>query len=88
MPDGGELTIGVKDDGNSTILSMSDTGSGIDENITGKVFEPFFTTRDRGLGLGLAMTKRVIEEHGGKVTFKSSVGKGSTIELILPSGNK
>ncbi len=88
MPDGGDLTIGVKGDGDSTILSMSDTGSGLDEKIIGKVFEPFFTTRDRGLGLGLAMTKRVIEEHGGKVSFKSSEGKGSTVELILPSVNK
>jgi signal transduction histidine kinase len=87
MPDGGELTIAVISENNSTILSMSDTGSGLDEKIIGKVFEPFFTTRERGLGLGLAMTKRVIEEHGGMVSFRSSAGNGSTVEFILPTGN-
>lgn len=87
MPDGGKLTIDIRGDGNATILSMSDTGSGLDEKNIEKVFEPFFTTRERGLGLGLAMTKRVIEEHGGRVSFTSREGQGSTIELILPSGS-
>jgi signal transduction histidine kinase len=86
MPDGGHLTINVRNDGSAIIISMSDTGSGLDEKHIEKVFEPFFTTRDRGLGLGLAMTKRVIEEHGGRVSFAINEGQGSTVELVLPSG--
>jgi signal transduction histidine kinase len=46
-----------------------------------KVFEPFFTTKSQGLGLGLALTRKVIEEHGGKVQFDSRPGKGSVVTL-------
>jgi signal transduction histidine kinase len=53
------------------------------ENLS-KVFDPFFSTKETGLGLGLALTKRVIEEHSGKVDFQSVEGKGSTIIMSFP----
>jgi signal transduction histidine kinase len=53
------------------------------ENLA-RIFEPFFTTKSQGLGLGLAMTKRVIEEHGGKIEFVSAEGHGSEATISLP----
>ncbi|MBI4688797.1 MAG: HAMP domain-containing histidine kinase [Nitrospirae bacterium] len=57
---------------------------GIPENDLPRVFDPFFTTKINGLGLGLAMTKRVVEEHGGKVDITSTAGKGSKVIITLP----
>ncbi len=88
MPGGGRLTISTnKTDGKFSII-VSDTGIGISEEKAGRIFDPFFTTKGEGLGLGLALTKRIIEEHKGKVDFKSVVGKGSTITMILPAGKE
>lgn len=78
------LMIRAEKAGNEFVLSIKDTGAGVrDENIL-KVFDPFFTTRPGGLGLGLAITKRVIEDHGGSVEFKSSEGEGSETVVKLP----
>jgi signal transduction histidine kinase len=63
---------------------MSDTGVGVSKENLARLFEPFFTTKSQGLGLGLAMTKRVIEEHGGKIEFSSSEGQGSEVTISLP----
>ena len=69
-------------------IIISDTGKGIPEDELPKVFEPFYTTKRNGLGLGLAMTKRVVEEHGGKVNIHSIAGDGSTVIITLPVINK
>jgi len=66
------------------ILSITDSGIGVAEEDISKIFEPFFSTRQSGLGLGLPMTQRVIEEHSGKVEFNSTLGRGSEVKLILP----
>ena len=66
MPDGGTLCMRADNENGSFILHVSDTGSGISKEALSKVFEPFFTTKINGLGLGLAITRRVIEEHGGE----------------------
>lgn len=66
------------------IISITDSGIGVTEEDIPKIFEPFFTTKEKGIGLGLPMTMRIIEEHGGKVEFKSKKKIGSTIRLILP----
>ena len=84
MPEGGRLTISTKGLDTKFCLIISDTGQGLPEDKLIRVFDPFFTTKSKGLGLGLALTKRVIEEHKGKVDFKSSEGKGSTITITLP----
>ena len=65
---------------------MADTGTGIPKEQLAKVFDPFFTTKTEGLGLGLALIKRVIEEHGGRVSIESEEGHGSAVTLFLPLG--
>lgn len=84
MPEGGTMRISVEKPNQEIIISVKDTGVGVDDSIQEKVFEPFFTTRPRGVGLGLALTKRVVEEHGGRVKFVSKKGAGSTFTIILP----
>lgn len=84
MPEGGTLTIGTEKNGGNLMLSISDTGKGVPKENLSKVFEPFFTTKVNGLGLGLATTKRIIEEHGGKISLQSDNGSGSTVTLSLP----
>lgn len=84
MPEGGTLTIRTKETGEKFSIAVEDTGMGISEEKAGRIFDPFFTTKGQGLGLGLPLTKRIIEEHKGKVDFKSVPGKGSTITMILP----
>lgn len=76
------------DAGHSTIdyfvLSIADSGTGVSQDNLSRIFEPFFSTKQNGLGLGLPMTMRIMEEHGGRVEFNSTEGKGSEVKLILP----
>lgn len=84
MPGGGTLTIRTgREDGRLT-LSVLDTGQGVPRENIPRVFEPFFTTRSNGLGLGLATTKRIVEEHGGRIDFHSYEGTGSEVVISLP----
>jgi len=87
MPDGGELAIKTATAEGTLSIIISDTGTGIPEDELPKIFEPFYTTKRNGLGLGLAMTKRVIEEHGGEVNISSVQGNGSTVVMTLPVYN-
>jgi len=82
--EGGVLAIKTSVDGNTFTLSITDEGEGVPEENLPKMFEPFFSTKENGLGLGLPMTKRVIEEHDGTVDFTSVPGKGSEMKFILP----
>jgi len=84
MPDGGTLTLTTEQQEDGFVLRVSDTGVGVSEENLSRIFEPFFTTKSQGLGLGLAMTKRVIEEHGGKIEFSSTEGRGSEVTIHLP----
>lgn len=87
MTGGGRLSVITnitKSSENSVSIIFEDTGIGVSsENVT-KVFDPFFSTKASGLGLGLTLTKRVVEEHGGKVDFQSIEGKGTTVTLSFP----
>ncbi|HWR97273.1 MAG TPA: ATP-binding protein [Candidatus Methanoperedens sp.] len=84
MPGGGTLTIGTREERGQLALVVADTGTGIPKEKLAKVFDPFFTTKTEGLGLGLALIKRVIEEHGGRVGIESEEGRGSAVTLYLP----
>ena len=66
-------------------ISISDTGKGIASHEKGKIFEPFYTTKDSGTGLGLSIVHRIIEAHGGLIKVESELGKGSTFTLLLPA---
>ncbi len=84
MPDGGTLTIVSEERDGRFLIRIADTGTGVPKGDIDRIFEPFFTTKSQGLGLGLAMTKRVIEEHGGKIEFASVEGQGSEVTISLP----
>ncbi len=85
MPDGGKLTIRSKMPGPDRVeISISDTGIGIPEENMKKLFEPLFTTRARGIGLGLSLTRSMVEANGGKIGVKSTKGEGTTFKVVLP----
>jgi len=65
-------------------LSIADQGGGIPHENLDKIFEPLFTTKARGIGLGLAVTKATVEGHGGTIEVESEVGEGSTFTITLP----
>lgn len=82
----GEIDLEVSDDSASVFIDVSDTGKGIPKNKFETIFEPGFSTKRRGWGLGLSLTKRIVEEyHRGKIAVKNSeVGKGTTFRITLP----
>ena len=85
MPDGGHLIIKTSlDDSGCVRVSITDTGLGIPEDNRKKLFEPLFTTKTGGVGLGLVVVKTLVEGHGGTVVVESQVGKGSTFKVKLP----
>jgi signal transduction histidine kinase len=84
MPDGGELTIIAREKDGFLELEVADTGSGIPEEIRDKIFDPLFTTRAKGIGLGLAVCKSIIERHQGNIEVESQLGKGTTFRIKLP----
>ena len=84
MPEGGKLTIKSKKTRNKVEIAFTDTGAGIPKETLESLFIPLFTTKAKGMGFGLAICKRVIEAHGGKISVESTVGKGTTFTLIIP----
>jgi nitrogen-specific signal transduction histidine kinase len=68
-------------------ITIADTGVGIPIENVGRIFEPFFTTKQNGTGLGLPVTRRIIEEHGGRIRVESDVNKGTRFTVLLPSGS-
>lgn len=85
MPDGGELTIKSWEENNNVLISVADTGCGIPEEDLGKIFEPLFTTKARGIGLGLALSRDLISANNGSIDLHSVVGEGTTFTINLPS---
>lgn len=84
MPEGGWLIVSASAQGDRVRISVIDTGCGIPEESMNKLFEPLFTTRPQGIGMGLAVTKNLVEANGGSIEIKSEVGKGSTFSIVLP----
>jgi signal transduction histidine kinase len=86
MPDGGSMTLGARVDAEAgmVLLTFSDHGIGIDPQDMEKVFQPYFTTKEAGIGLGLAITERIVKEHGGSLQVASAQGKGTTFTVALP----
>ena len=85
MPDGGVLKIEVKGSSNGLIIDVSDTGAGVPEDFRDKLFMAFNTTKGKGMGLGLAYSKRTVEQHGGTIGVETEVGIGTTFHIHLPS---
>ncbi|PKL51906.1 MAG: hypothetical protein CVV37_03965 [Nitrospira bacterium HGW-Nitrospira-1] len=85
MPEGGILTIETTvGEDNTVSLKVSDTGTGINAEDIDKIFQPFFSKKEAGLGLGLAIVQSIIEGHGGRISCASKVGEGTTFEALLP----
>lgn len=84
MPDGGVLRITAEKSGANVLLAVSDSGQGISREDLPRIFEPFFTTKARGTGLGLALCRKIVEEHKGIISVESNVGKGTVVSITLP----
>jgi signal transduction histidine kinase len=84
MPNGGNLTVTSEKTGDTVKIAFADTGTGISEENLKKLFGPLFTTKAKGMGLGLAICKRIVEAHGGKISVESAVDKGTTFTVTVP----
>jgi two-component system CheB/CheR fusion protein len=84
MPEGGKLTIQTTKQDDSAKLIVRDTGVGIPKENMPKLFTPLFSTKAKGIGLGLAICKQIVESHDGNITVESRVGEGSTFTVKLP----
>jgi signal transduction histidine kinase len=80
----GILRIRTDMDGTHVLVSFTDTGGGMSAETLGRVFEPYFTTKQSGSGLGLLIVRRIVREHGGELAIESSEGHGLTLTLRLP----
>jgi PAS domain S-box-containing protein len=83
MPDGGTLTIEAQTNRDLKIV-VRDTGTGIPSDKLNKIFLPFYTLKDTGVGMGLALVHKIVTSHGGRVDVASTVGKGTVFSIILP----
>ena len=84
MPHGGDLTIHTATLGDTVEISVSDTGSGLTQEECGRLFTPYYTTKQHGTGLGLAIVQSVVSDHGGKISVESTKEKGTTFRIELP----
>jgi hypothetical protein len=88
MPDGGRLDVEARlegpAEGGSIVVAVSDSGHGMSGRAAASAFEPFFSTKEAGVGLGLALVRRIVEGHGGHVALESTPGLGTSVRLVLP----
>lgn len=84
MPQGGKLRVSTQQEENFVRIEIADTGIGFSSEIKDKIFTPFFTTKTKGFGLGLSVTKLVVELHGGRLKIASEENKGTVVTILLP----
>ena len=87
MEDNGVLTVNIIPNGQNVDVTITDTGKGISSPDIARIFDPFFTTKAMGVGLGLAISKKIIEDHGGSIKVESKLSKGTTFTISLPMQN-
>lgn len=85
MPDGGKLDISISPVNQSWLVSVADSGNGINESVLERLFTPFVTTKPSGVGLGLGICRRIAEAHGGKLTGINQASGGAKFQLMLPA---
>ena len=86
MPDGGQLTITTGLDTDSIIMEIDDTGHGMSDEVRQRIFTPYFTTKEKGTGLGMAIVAQIIGEHGGEISVQSTQSVGTKVTIKLKSG--
>jgi signal transduction histidine kinase len=84
MPQEGKLTISSRASGNDVEFKFIDSGVGMTREVLEKIWAPFFTTKAKGMGLGLAICRRIIEAHQGRISVESIVGEGTTFTITIP----
>ncbi|HSY09295.1 MAG TPA: ATP-binding protein, partial [Candidatus Dormibacteraeota bacterium] len=84
MTTGGTLTLQTGEGGDGVWMSVSDTGGGIPQEQINRIFEPFYTTKKKGSGLGLMIVQRIVRAHNGRIELESNVGRGTTFRVWLP----
>jgi len=84
MPEGGEITITTSRERDLAKIDFKDTGCGMTEEVKSKIFVPFFTTKEKGTGLGISVCYGIIKSHGGELSFESAPGKGTIARVLLP----
>jgi len=87
MPEGGTLTVEGREDGAWYSIKFRDTGRGMSDEEVARVFTPFSTAFDGGTGLGMAIVRRIVEDHGGAIDVESRPGEGTTVTVLLPRDN-
>jgi two-component system sensor histidine kinase PilS (NtrC family) len=87
MPEGGTLTVEGREDGAWYSIKFRDTGRGMSDEELARVFTPFSTAFDGGTGLGMAIVRRIVEDHGGAIDVESRPGEGTTVTVLLPREN-
>lgn len=84
MPDGGSIAATVRQKDVNLEISVKDSGPGISEESLGRIFEYYYTTKDKGVGLGLPISYMIVKDHGGDIKVASSAGQGTTFTIVLP----
>jgi signal transduction histidine kinase len=82
----GVITIAIKEEGDNVLATFTDTGVGMSEETRRSIFNPFFTTKDKGVGLGLFIAHNIVKAHDGYIEVESVEGKGSSFAVCLPKG--
>jgi two-component system sensor histidine kinase HydH len=85
MPGGGELRVGAEVTDGTLVVRVTDTGEGVAPEDAAHIFEPFYSTKTSGTGLGLAMVQRIAQDHGGRVDVHSEPAGGSTFSITVPA---
>jgi len=88
MPAGGHLRISTSSSAGKLLMLISDTGSGMSADQIRQIFEPFNTTKSRGLGLGMPYAQKIIQQHGGQIVVESQPGKGTDVRIELPANER
>lgn len=88
MEEGGVLKIQTTEESDHVIVRIEDSGEGIPEELRGKIFEPYFTTKDNGTGLGLTLVYKIVKEHGGDIEVQSKENRGTSFSIYLPIPQK
>jgi two-component system sensor histidine kinase HydH len=88
MSSGGQLSISTRKTGDKLCMEIKDTGPGMSPDRIKEIFEPFNTTKSRGLGLGMPYAQKIIQQHGGQIIVESELGKGTQVKIELPANER